>query len=516
MKVIAQGGDFEGVTVSAYPSRCGRPPLSPEELTARFPGDDVMVEILGSQCLPSLPPLSRGCHIHTTVPCFSMFTEALYIERFISEGAYLLTPGWLSRWRERIDEWGFTRDGVRTFLHETTQRLLLLDTGIDDDSAAQLIALAEYVDLPYSIIPVGLDFFSQFLKIIILNCRLEMQKAKANEAATTLQQKSSDYAMAMDLLVKFTKVRVEEEAILLALDTFSMMFAPNDLIYVHFEDGKPGRVYTLFSEPREADDPIVRRIAGFDGDCIWHETGEGLFRIGINGETLGIVIADRVAFPEYRNHYLTLARLVLLPICALSINNARTFQQVVRTQEELRRLNDELKLLATIDGLTLIANRRTFDDYLTEEWRRAQREKTPISAIMIDIDYFKQFNDTFGHQAGDECLRTVARIISSHVFRPGDLVARYGGEEFSVVLPNTTATGAVQVAEKIRSAMETAKLGHPSSPGTPYVTLSLGVSSMVPAEAMTEVSIISFADKALYTAKAEGRNRVVLHADHQI
>lgn len=185
--------------------------------------------------------------------------------------------------------------------------------------------------------------------------------------------------------------------------------------------------------------------------------------------------------------------------------------RLAEARAALEKTNRMLEQLATIDGLTQIANRRYFDEYLRLEWARAYREKSPISLIMVDIDCFKGFNDTYGHQAGDDCLKTVARIISEIVTRPNDLVVRYGGEEFSVILPNTKAGGAIQVAEKIRAAVLGKKIPHGASTAGPYLTLSLGVFCLVPAEDKKPAVIISQADRALYEAKKKGRNRVVLN-----
>jgi diguanylate cyclase (GGDEF)-like protein/PAS domain S-box-containing protein len=177
-------------------------------------------------------------------------------------------------------------------------------------------------------------------------------------------------------------------------------------------------------------------------------------------------------------------------------------------EEALKQMNQELQCLATSDGLTRVANRRKFDEFLRLEWRRVKREQGPIALIICDIDYFKLFNDTYGHQAGDDCLRTVAQAISQTVNRPNDLVARYGGEEFAVILSNTSAQGAIHVAENIRKNVQDLRIAHTGSQACQYVTTSCGVASMVPSEALLPDILIAFADIALYAAKEQGRNRV--------
>ncbi len=177
----------------------------------------------------------------------------------------------------------------------------------------------------------------------------------------------------------------------------------------------------------------------------------------------------------------------------------------------LLEMNQKLKRLADLDGLTQVANRRRFDEFIRHEWARMRRERTPLSLILCDIDYFKLFNDTYGHLAGDDCLRSVARTIKACANRPADLTARYGGEEFSVVLSNTTAEGAFHVADTIRKRVQELGIAHSGSV-CGFLTISCGVSSIIPTGDDTPESLIGLADEGLYRAKAQGRNRVVLEA----
>jgi len=165
---------------------------------------------------------------------------------------------------------------------------------------------------------------------------------------------------------------------------------------------------------------------------------------------------------------------------------------------------------ARIDGLTQIANRRRFDEYLSQEWVRHRRAQRPISLLICDVDHFKLFNDTYGHQAGDDCLRTVASAMRQCLRRNGDLVARYGGEEFAMVLPETNLQGAVQVAKHVRSAVALAGVPHGASPVGNTVTLSIGVACRTPQTkaGADPGELIEEADRFLYMAKHRGRNRV--------
>jgi diguanylate cyclase (GGDEF)-like protein/PAS domain S-box-containing protein len=183
--------------------------------------------------------------------------------------------------------------------------------------------------------------------------------------------------------------------------------------------------------------------------------------------------------------------------------------QQAELYDQLRGANQELQHLATFDSLTGIANRRRFDEYLDIAWLQMVRERQPFSLILCDIDCFKLYNDTYGHQAGDHCIQQVAKAISRAAQRPADLVARYGGEEFAVILTNTSAEGAIKVAEKIRSEVEALKIVHATSSIGQHITLSLGVASTMPVSTSSTTMLIALADEALYQAKRRGRNQVV-------
>jgi diguanylate cyclase (GGDEF)-like protein len=182
----------------------------------------------------------------------------------------------------------------------------------------------------------------------------------------------------------------------------------------------------------------------------------------------------------------------------------------VRNHLELKRQRDILRGLSFLDGLTGLANRRRLDQFLDQEWRRSLRSQSPLSLILMDIDYFKDFNDAAGHLAGDDCLRKIAQTLESSIHRAGDLIARYGGEEFVCVLPETAQDGALAVATKVQSLMAALALPHPRSAGGPFLTLSLGVATHIVSPGENAESLLKAADLAMYKAKAAGRNRIVV------
>jgi diguanylate cyclase (GGDEF)-like protein len=253
------------------------------------------------------------------------------------------------------------------------------------------------------------------------------------------------------------------------------------------------------------------RVAAANDDGVWNETGAALaFRVrprlyettwfyagcglGLAGMIWG---GDRLRARRTRAREEALERLVEERTRALAEANLR------------------LERLSSLDGLTGVANRRRFDEVLELEWRRASRSGAPVSLVMLDLDYFKDFNDAHGHLAGDERLRLVADALSSTVGRAGDLVARYGGEEFVVLLPGTTGRDAAALAERLRAAVEALKLPHDASPTSEVATLSAGVATAFPEERASPEALLAAADAALYRAKREGRNRVATAPSEQ-
>jgi len=186
-------------------------------------------------------------------------------------------------------------------------------------------------------------------------------------------------------------------------------------------------------------------------------------------------------------------------------------ERLTETNRALEEANQRLNKLSRRDGLTQIANRRQFDAVLRREWKRLSRSHSPLSLIMFDVDHFKHYNDRYGHPAGDDCLRTIARTSQQVVKRPSDVVARYGGEEFAVILPNTSKAGALRIAETIRKSIRDLNLiNFETDTETIYVTVSLGVACQIPTPKTSPQGLIDVADQALYRAKEEGRNRSVM------
>lgn len=181
----------------------------------------------------------------------------------------------------------------------------------------------------------------------------------------------------------------------------------------------------------------------------------------------------------------------------------------VRTHAELRRKTLLLEHHAMLDGLTDIPNRRSFDHALEREWRRAWRAEQALALLLVDVDHFKAYNDTYGHGSGDDCLRTVASVLDASMPRGGDMLARYGGEEFVAILPDTDTYGARTLAQIMRQAVADSAIAHSASPVAPHVTVSIGACALRPDDSTSPRDLLNRVDEALYAAKRAGRNRVM-------
>ena len=424
---------FPHVKIVYFPGRCGHPPVALEELKATLLGPlskYTVVDVLsGSLCARDLNlsvDRTKPFHIHGIQQCFHFIANPDIVDYHIREGRHLVTPGWLSCWRQFIKKWGFDQTTARSYFAESSTGILLLDTGTDDAALQNLQDFSEFIDRPYEVISVGLGFLDLFLTNIILQRQITNSHDDSHSFAVTKQKELASYAMALDLLRMITKVRTEDEVIQQVKDMFTMLFGPRVVSFSPVESiGLP------------VENKIIRQDRGF------------ILPISSSGKLFGTLSVNELAFPEHIDSYLNLAS-GMVDVCGLAIENARHYQ--------------EIKALLNTYGLTSITNRRSFDEQLELEWKRMMREQKPVSVIMCDVDFFKLYNDTYGHQAGDECLREVAKVLALNCRRPGDVAARYGGEEFVLFLPDTQEDGAFFLAESIRQSIEKLEIPHSASP----------------------------------------------------
>jgi diguanylate cyclase (GGDEF)-like protein len=237
------------------------------------------------------------------------------------------------------------------------------------------------------------------------------------------------------------------------------------------------------------------------------EIPEGVFREHL-ADNPAVLMALLRVFSERSRHDLDGLVSANLKLLAQADEMDRKNRELTETRHQLEHRNRDLERISALDTLTQIANRGRFDGALRQEWRRSARDESPLSLVFCDIDYFKRFNDTYGHQAGDECLVRVAQAMDETLNRPADLVARYGGEEFIALLVDTEVEGARMLAERMRARVESLHIEHRASDVASHLTVSLGVATLVPQVSVRPEDLVDLADRALYVAKEGGRNRV--------
>ena len=318
--------------------------------------------------------------------------------------------------------------------------------------------------------------------------------------------------------------RLVAEAAKLPADGLSTVDVPAHSLVSDPDGGQVPLPVTLISQVLHSGEAVVLRDAAHEGQFVQDPymlrfRPASVLCVPLRRERFegALYMENNLANGVFTEERVEVIRL-LAAQASVAIENARLYEQVQdysRTLEEkvaertarLEQLNQELQGLADRDGLTGVANRRRGDRYLAEVWTRLRREKQPLSVIMLDVDHFKAFNDNYGHQAGDDCLVTVADTVRAQLLRPADLVARYGGEEFMLILPDTDHDGVAQVGEKIRRAVEALAIAHTHS-SAGVVTVSAGTATMVPDAVVGVENLLREADIALYRAKRMGRNQV--------
>ncbi|QDT45159.1 Phytochrome-like protein cph2 [Gimesia alba] len=228
----------------------------------------------------------------------------------------------------------------------------------------------------------------------------------------------------------------------------------------------------------------------------------------VQDQPIGFIFFSSFLTNAYKESHISIFKQISNQLASI-IEKGKVYEELYQLNIKLQRANARLENLATYDDLTGVCNRRIFNEMLYKEWFRAIRHETAISLIMIDVDYFKNYNDSYGHVAGDICLKKIAETIASIIKRPGDLIARYGGEEFAVLLPETGINAAQEIAERIRNGIQDLSIEHRESLDADVVTISAGVATMKPQNDHDPLQLISEADAALYKAKYGGRNQVV-------
>ncbi len=344
---IIQAGDFPGVKTAAYPARCGNPPLQLSELQQiiALSPDIAQVHVLGCLCTGALkePAGQAGFfQIHKLDQCFYMLAPKTMVDYYLSRQAYLLSPGWLSDWPERIAALGFDRSLACRFFAEQTASLVLLDTGVDPLSPQRLQEFAAFVERPFQEVPIGLDYCRLFLRDILAQRQPEKPGNRIEQEMDIANKKTGDYAMAVDFLSRLAKGASENEVIRDILEFFNMLFAPGELLYLPVTNGVPGAAVS-FNHGEYDETDLKAQLRDFPAEYKWNESGSGFYiRLSYLQETYGIIKIGRFTFPKYKEHYLNLA-LASVSICGLAIENVRKYQKIVDQNDRLEITMAELE-----------------------------------------------------------------------------------------------------------------------------------------------------------------------------
>ena len=338
---VLDGGNFQEVELSTFPCRCYGPlPVDSaklrENLLSCMNGDDSVLVIIGT-CLDATAAIEEEegrVKCIRLENCFEILAPETLIDAVLGEGGYLMTPGWLREWPRHMEDWGFDRETASAYFKESISKLVLLDTGIDEDAAGNLRSLGDFLQLPYQIIPVGLAHLRFRLESVVSQWRLEKQEKKSLDMQGKANRESADYAMILDLLSSMAEVRTKDEVVQAMFDLIGMLFAPAGQIYVSLFDNRPGKIW---SRPLELKNSAVdmARLASQCGENNFAANGRG-FVVSIHhqGDCIGVLEVQDVGFPKYIEDHISVA-ISITHICGLAFSNARSFEDLLLANSEL-------------------------------------------------------------------------------------------------------------------------------------------------------------------------------------
>jgi len=365
---------LDNVKLATVPARCSRPPLGWNELERAFNdcGDCQTALVSGGCCITKLEAAPEKQHIfslHKLELCAYMLAGKTVIDRYVSDGAYLVTPGWLADWRLHINNLGFTRALARQFFAESTRHLLLLDTQIDKESPGHLIRFSEYIDRPYKIREIGLDYVRLFITKLVFQWQLENNKKYTAQTSRNTDQKISEYEMLMDLLTTIVQSINIDDTIRQVIDIFKMLFAPDEISYQPFDKNRPKEVPQLSAEcPAGIDAPGIQ-LQDNCREWVWTSSGNGfLLKIHHKDQVYGTLTVDGLMLPEHKEHYLQLA-LKITEVCGLSINHAYIFEKIRDTNRLLEESEKKFRMLASMSPTGIYQTDEKGDsNYVNPKW----------------------------------------------------------------------------------------------------------------------------------------------------
>jgi len=343
------GEDIGNVQVAFFDARCGRPPVTWQELTSHFPrlSDYEHILIIGDCCLMNLKqqlPKIDNCSIRHLMQCFYVFADQRIIDSYLNKGGYLVTSGWLANWRDWMEHWGLDQPTASSFFNESANKIVLLDTWVDQEIKNHLQEFSAYVDLPTETFQAGLDFFKLYLKNIITEWRQENHNRELMVDLRKAQSQASDLAMALELLSKLSQSSMESQVVNGVMELFTLLCAPKKIFFHSFQSSKLSVPPSCCLPPSS-----LKEIKG--NGFLWTESKNGFWLyVQTQDIPIGLLEIDHIAFPAFRNHYLNLA-LSISSVCGLLINNVRIAQELRESEEKFRGLfNDAHDMIHIVDS----------------------------------------------------------------------------------------------------------------------------------------------------------------------
>jgi diguanylate cyclase (GGDEF)-like protein len=455
------------------------------------PDHDNSINILNKE-------LSSDCNFNFFENLTHLLTSKTIVDDYISKDAYILTSGWLLKWKGHLKEWGFDKKTAEDFFRESIKKLVLFDTGISGESLNKLKEFSYYLGLPYEIFNTGLDFFRLNIEKIVnesknknINRELQKKFLKANKIA-------ADYAMAMEIISRISNISGENEIINKIVELFVQIFGARKITYLKFFNGKSEQVIS-YPDSDKISEEEVGILEKFSKNYeMLPEKNGFLITISFSNDKLGVLEVTDIPFGEneHLKQFLNLS-IVISNVCGLAISNARKFKA-------LEESSKKYKFISFHDSLTGLYNRAYFEEEIKRFNLDAERF-SPIAVISADINWLKETNDKRGHKFGDILIKGASKILFSSV-RKSDIVARIGGDEFCVILPKADKSIALRIINQIRERQNDFNNDPLNIKNKIKISLALGFDISKISTSKDIYETLKNSDREMYKNKSEIKN----------